>query len=143
MVILHLKSDHTAVGKRPDGATFAKIVCKALSDAGWQVIETYMGLAPMHDIKHASLKKILSNTADMAVRINRNTCSPLITSLENAGAVISMGKTKKDKSQEKNLSLPAEEQTDYSDAFDQLIWAVLQMQLITPGPAFTMPMVIR
>lgn len=132
--------DHTAIGKRPDGGSFMDIVIKSLSAAGWSCTPVYMGQAPLHNIKFEQFKRHLSNRADMAIMINQIRCSPLITSIEAAAAVISMGKTKKDKSQEKNLSLAAEEQTDYSDAFDQLIWAVLQMKLITAGPAFSMPM---
>lgn len=135
--------DHTAVGKRPDGATFAKIVCSALAQAGWDVTEVYMGQAPHHDIKFEQFKKFFKNSADMAITLNQVNAAPLITSVENASAVISMGKTKKDKSQEKNLSLDPVAQTDYSDAFDQILWAVLQMKLITPGPSFVMPMAIR
>lgn len=135
--------DHTAVGKRPDGATFAKIVCRALAEAGWTYSELYMGQAPHHDIKMEKFKKLMSNSGDMAIRINEFRCQPLITSMENAAAKMVMGKTKKDKSQEKNLSLPAEEQTDYSDAFDQAIWAILEMKLITANNSFTMPMALR
>jgi len=102
-----------------------------------------MGQAPQHDIKMETIKKQMANHGDMAIRINEFRCQPLITSMENAAAKMSMGKTKKDKSQEKNLTLPAEEQTDYSDAFDQLVLAVLQMKLITPSVSFTMPMAMR
>jgi hypothetical protein len=83
------------------------------------------------------------NQADMAIRINQIRCQPLITSIENAAAKSSMGKTHKDKSQEKNLKLPAEEQTDYSDAFDTPIWAILQMKLLTASISFQMPISIR
>lgn len=135
--------DHTAVGKRPDGATFAKIVCSALQSAGWSFTECYMGQAPHHDIKFEQFKKFMSNTADMAITFNRRTTAPLITSMENASAVMSMGKTKKDKSQEKNLRLDPIAQTDYSDAFDQLVWGVLQLKLVKHGPVFSMPMMVR
>jgi hypothetical protein len=135
--------DHTAVGKRPDGNSFAQIVCKALQQSGWSFTELYMGQAPHHDIKFEQFKKLFSNAADMAIRINQLTCTPLIQSIEAAATVMGMGKTKKDKSQEKNLSLDPTVQTDYSDALDQLIWAVLQMKLIQHGPQFTMPMMVR
>lgn len=135
--------DHTAVGKRPDGATFAKIVSKALYECGWSFTEVYMGQAPHHDIKFEEFKKLMSNNADMAIRFNRRTAQPLLKSMENASAVMSMGKTKKDKSQEKNLRLDPIAQTDYSDAFDQLVWAVLKMKLVGAGPVFTMPMMVR
>jgi hypothetical protein len=135
--------DHTAVGKRPDGATFAKIVGRSLTEQGWRVIDTYMGGAPQHDIKFEQFKKIFSNSADMSIKINELTCAPLIKSMEYASAIMSMGKTKKDKSKEKNLSLDPVAQTDYSDAFDQLVWAVLQLNLIKHGPQFSMPMAMR
>lgn len=135
--------DHTAVGKRPDGNSFKEIVCQALTDAGWSFTEIYMGQAPHHDIKFEAFKKLMTNTADMSIRINQLTCDPLIQSMEAAATVISMGKTKKDKSKEKNLSLDPVVQTDYSDAQDQIWWAVLQMGLINHGPVFNLPMSVR
>jgi hypothetical protein len=135
--------DHTAVGKRPDGNSFKQIVCKALSEAGWNFTECYMGQAPHHDIKFEQFKKLFSNSADMSIMINQLTCDPLIQSMEAAATVMSMGKTKKDKSKEKNLSLDPITQTDYSDALDQIVWAVLVMQLIKHGPVFSMPMTVR
>lgn len=135
--------DHTAVGKRPDGNTFAKIVMSALAENGWSFSDVYMGKAPEHDIKMEAFKKMMANQADMCIRINQITCQPLITSIENASAIMVMGKTRKDKSKEKNLSLPAEEQTDYSDAFDTGLWAILQMKLISIGISFNMPIGVR
>jgi hypothetical protein len=140
---VHFIYDHTAVGKRPDGNTFSKIVMNTLNDLGWTFTDIYMGGAPEHNIKMESIKKFMVNQADMAIRINQIRCQPLITSIENAAAKSSMGKTHKDKSQEKNLKLPAEEQTDYSDAFDTPIWAILQMKLLTASISFQMPISIR
>lgn len=128
--------DHTAIGKRPDGLSFADIVRKILTERGWQYIDVYMGQAPFHNIKHEQFKTMFENDGEMAVMINEYQCQPLITSVEGAAAKTTLGKVTKDKSQEKNLSMAAEEQTDYSDAMDQLLWATLMMNLVTPVESF-------
>ena len=135
--------DHTAVGKRPDGNTFADIVKKCLSDGGWNVIDVYMGQAPQHSIKHEQFKTILEKEKEMSVQLNQYRCQPLITSLEGAAAVTSFGKVKKDKRGEKDLRMSAEEQTDYSDAFDQQAYAALVMNLIKPTAIVAMPIATR
>jgi hypothetical protein len=54
----------------------------------------------------------------------------LRTSLQNAGAITSGGKTKKDKRPETDMNIPAEEATHHSEAFDQLCEGVLERKVI-------------
>ncbi|HEX8356889.1 MAG TPA: hypothetical protein VF610_05750, partial [Segetibacter sp.] len=50
---------------------------------------------------------------------------PVLTSMKNAGAIKSGGKTGKDKTKEKRQNDPIK-QTDYSDAFDMQAMAVIR-----------------
>lgn len=119
--------DHTAVGKRPDGDAFYEIVTRSLLALGWQVIQIYIGQAPDHDRKYEALIDLMTNDEEDAICINEVRCADMCKSIQQAGAITSSGQTKKDKSKEKDLAFPAEETTDYSDAFDTLLWGTLQL----------------
>jgi hypothetical protein len=69
----------------------------------------------------------------MAITVHEYECEYLIKSVQQAGAYTLNKQTKKDKSKEKNLNYAAEEQTDYSEAMDQLLWGVLQMKMYNDG----------
>jgi hypothetical protein len=122
--------DHTATGKRPDGDCFKDIAIKTWLDEGWTVIECNMGKAPDHDIKHEDIKNIMQEELIMFNELT--TEDSLLVSIKNAAAKTVSGKTKKDKGGEKNLSRDAVQQTDYSDAWDQLAWGVVKMRLVEP-----------
>jgi hypothetical protein len=124
--IVYYTYDHTAVGHRPDGKSFKDIAIEKWISNDWNVIEIYMGKAPDHHDKHEEFKTILQ---DDIVMFNSVRAWAVLKSTENAGAIKSHNKTKKDKSQEKKLNDPIE-QTDYSDALDMLLWATLVMNLI-------------
>ncbi len=141
--IVYYCYDHTAIGRNPAGRTFADIVTSYLRGNGWHVVDVYMGQNPEHNKKFESIKLHMANRADFAIRINKGENFNLLKSLQNAAAILSAGKTKKDKRQEKNLSVPVEESTDYSDAFDQLVWAALELQLVKQVPDDHMPVVFR
>ncbi len=128
--VVYYLFDHTAIGKQPGNTSFKDTVCKYLRENGWIVIEKYMHQAPDHDKKFANIKLHMGNRTEFAIKINEPECFNLIKSLSNAAAIMSGGRTKKDKRQEKNLSVPVEEATDYSDAFDQLVWGALEHKLV-------------
>ena len=75
-------------------------------------------------------QKYLTNTGQLAVRFNSGRTQPLRTSLQNAGAITSGGKTRKDKRPETDMNIPAEEATHHSEAFDQLCEGVLEHKVI-------------
>jgi hypothetical protein len=118
--------DHTAIGRRPDGKSFKDIAVEKWIENDWTVIEIDMGKAPEHHDKHEAFKKILEEDQ---VMFNDVRAWAVLKSIENAGTKKSGNKTKKDKDAEKKMNDPVE-QTDYSDAFDMLIWAVLEMHLV-------------
>lgn len=141
--IVYYCYDHTAIGKNPAGRTFADMVTAYLRANKWNVVDVYMGQNPDHDKKFEAIKLHMANRADWAIKINKPESFNLLKSVQNAATIMSAGKTKKDKRQEKNLSVPVEEATDYSDAFDQLLWAVLELKLVKPLQDTPMPLVFR
>jgi hypothetical protein len=120
--------DKTAIGKDPGRDSFDVLVRKELKANGFRVADRYLLEPPEHDIKHTKIKQFLKNRGDKAIMINSTNCEYLIKSLQQAGTYKSGDKTKKDKRNEKNNNFPAEESTDYSDAFDQLLWGVLELK---------------
>ena len=136
--------DHTAIGRSPYGKSFKDHVCNFLINKGWSVIEIYTGDAPYHDIKYLAIDKWLKWQSDGQIRINELRNESMKTSIEMTGAMNVMGKTKKDKSSEKqNSKTPPEKATHYSDAFDQIVWGGLELQLVPMIDDVGMDIVMR
>jgi len=119
--------DHTATGRHSDSPCFKDIAIEKWNENDWTVIEVVIGKAPEQHDKHEEIKPLLESNVIM---FNDVRAWAVLKSIENTGAIKSGNKTKKDKSQEKKLNNDPVEQTDYSDAFDMLVWAVLVMQLV-------------
>ncbi|MEX6689309.1 hypothetical protein QTN47_17500 [Danxiaibacter flavus] len=119
--------DHTAIGRTGSitNKPFRQIVYDELTFLGWTVIEVYIGKASDHNIRFERFKKVLAQTGEESVMFNDLRAATLLTAMHQAGAITSGGVTKKDKSKEKNLNYPAEEQTDYTEALDMLLWGHL------------------
>jgi hypothetical protein len=124
--------NHTAIGRRSSGATFHDTVMSHLANLGWAVTDIYTGDTPNHDIKFEAIRRHLQkHNCDDAVLINEEENFFMDKSISGTGAVLgSKGETKKDKSSEKSLKMPAEFSTHYSDAFDDLVWGALELGLI-------------
>jgi len=123
--------DHTAVGKSTANEPFYRIVVSTLRSLGWNVVDKYIGQASMHNIRFETIKQAMLRQGEGSIHFNKLRCKYLLLSMQQAGAIISNGETKKDKSKEKRLNFPAEETTDYSEAWDCLIWAELQHKLLS------------
>lgn len=126
---VHYFHDHTAVGERPDADSFCDTVRKRFVENGWSVVDQYIGKAPEHYERFQDFIPMLENQGDMSVRFNEIEAEYLLKSMQQAGAYTVGKKTKKDKSKEKNLNYPAEEQTDYSEAADTVLWGVLKLNM--------------
>jgi hypothetical protein len=131
--------DHTAVAKSPVTAPFYQIVINEFKAMGWFVNPIYMGQASEMDIRHEYMKRIIGKSGEGQIRFNHARTKFLRKSIEKAGTVKSNGRTKKDKSQEKMLSVPATETTDYSEAFDVLITGRIERRLTTSTTASGIP----
>ncbi|MGN6293754.1 MAG: hypothetical protein ACTHMV_13505 [Chitinophagaceae bacterium] len=129
--IVYYVYDQTAIGRNPYGTTFKDTVIDHLTLAGWVVIDIYMGDTPDHDIKYEKIKEMLTIKGDMAVRVSRQFNKNMIRSIQLAPAKIVQGKTKKDKASElETAKTPPEDATHYSDVFDQLLWAIIQLRIV-------------
>lgn len=123
--------------ERPHADSFSDTVMKRFKENGWRVVDQYIGKAPEHSERYQDFIPMFENEGDMAMRFNEAEAPFLLKSRQQAGAITAGKKTKKDKSKEKNLNYPAEEQTDYSEAADTLIWGVLKLNMYTESTAAT------
>jgi hypothetical protein len=130
---VHYFFDHTAVAERSDADSFYETAKDEFRKQGWAPIECYLGKASLHNDRYKAFIGFFNNVEDMAITVHEFECEFLIKSVQQAGAYTLNKQTKKDKSKEKNLNYAAEEQTDYSEAMDQLLWGVLQMKMYNDG----------
>jgi hypothetical protein len=141
--IVYYVYDHTAVAKSPANKPFYLLVEESFNKRGWSVEFVNIGKASEHHLRFESIKRMLVKEGENAVKFNYKRTTHLRKAIQLAGAISSGGKTKKDKSKEKNLSVPATDTTDYTEAFDQLLWAGLELRMISEGLDSGVEIVIR
>jgi hypothetical protein len=132
--LINYHFDHTATGKFPNPISMADEFTRAMEALGWKIQPRYMGQAPGHDDKFELIDKALGEEDERlpAIRINEANCEHLIGSLENAPLKRGMRGFEKDKSSERDPNTQPEEATHYSDAFDMLIWGMLNGKVQAP-----------
>lgn len=135
---VHYIFDHTAIGRTPIKTTFKHEVVKGFEQNGWMVHEHYID-QPDHDLKHLNINNWLEHDGEHAIRVNADKCIYLIKSIEQSPAILRQGKTEKDKSTEKDNNFPQEESTHFSDAFDMLLWGLIEHNLVQQQQQAVMP----
>lgn len=117
--------DHTAMYRDAvRTTTFAEEVRKVFESNGWTVNMFYCGQAPLHDTKYLFFDLVFKERepALPVVRINKEKCLYLTTSIEMAGAMEGRRGIEKDKRPERQENAVDEETTHFSDAFDTLVY---------------------
>ena len=102
--------------------TYYEEIVKQFVAAGFTVeLMVKDRLDPFHAMKHFVINKILeeNNPALPRVRINKMKCKDVIISIQAAPAT---GDFQKDKSSERDKTLPQEKATHLSDCFDNWIY---------------------
>ena len=103
---------------------FYMTVISELERNGWNVSGIDMGAPEKHEIKHKLINEALAGITYPAIRINQPNNPDLIIAMQLCEVSISYRGFRKDKSQEKKPesedSLPLEQRTDFTDAFDTL-----------------------
>jgi hypothetical protein len=119
--------DHTAVGDK-DETRICDDVVEALRKDGWIVKPMYMGQAPSHESKFRMYGHILNEDGvyDKVLRLNRENCKNLITSVNQAGTKQGRDGFEKNKDPEKDPKFPAWEATHHSDSLDMLVHGIFE-----------------
>lgn len=118
--------DHTAMFKDASRVTtFADEFTKCLIDRGWEVNRQYIGQAPSHASRHLFFDSVFRENGLRnlpKVIFNKNNCSNLIVSIQQAGALDGKDGIQKDKRPERKQNQRHEELTHFTDAFDTLVF---------------------
>lgn len=124
--------DHTAVANRNGQSSFCIEVAEHFERNGWDVESIHMGQAPSQDTKYRRIQFYLQNNnmKPYPIRINQDRCAIMVLSMDQTGTKETEKGTKKDKSKEIDKSFPQEQATHFPDCFDQVIWAVLERDLM-------------
>ena len=118
--------DQTAIGERQSAARYKDIVVQSFRAKGWNVVECYTGMPPLHYMKYEKMKTWMQGPEAQTtlVRFNKR-CEKTLISMQASGAVVENGKTRKDKSFENTSRYPSLDQsetTHFSDCVDQQLW---------------------
>lgn len=138
MFMMHRKKkvfyvyDSTATAKDAGRKSLKDIVIKELKLRKWSVKPIYIRDLPDQSVRFHHTADWLDGKGIMPVRVNKYRADPLINSINRTGAITSGGKTKKDKRPETDMKIPAENAPHHTEAWDQLLCAVLEKQLIKP-----------
>lgn len=107
---------------------FYMTVTEELERNGWNVNGVDMGAPERHEVKHKIINEALAHITYPAIRINQPNNPDLIIALQMCEVQMSYKGFRKDKSQEKRPetedSLPLQQRTDFTDAFDTLYLGV-------------------
>lgn len=109
---------------------FYMTVISELEKRGWNVTAIDMGAPERHDVKHKIINDGLAHLTPPAIRINQTNNPDLIIAMQLCEVEISYRGFHKDKSGEKKPesedsdSLPLQQRTDFTDAFDTLYLGV-------------------
>lgn len=109
---------------------FYMTVISELEKRGWNVTAIDMGAPERHDVKHKIINDGLAHLTPPAIRINQTNNPDLIIAMQLCEVEISYKGFHKDKSGEKKPesedsdSLPLQQRTDFTDAFDTLYLGV-------------------
>lgn len=121
--------DHTANAEKNNALKDYEDVVYYFTQNGWKCIAIYMGQAPSHAAKYELIRTVLREDKEeyMPVRIHTHNCASMVLSMDLTPLKLSSF-TEKDKGSEKR-NIPQEMATHQGDVFDQIIWAVYQMDL--------------
>lgn len=124
--VVNFYYDHTAIFKDASRTTsFADEFTKVLQDRGWEVRREYVGQAPSHGVRYlffSIVHKEDGTGSTPRLRYNKNNCSNLIVSTQQAGAYEGKEGIKKDKRPEQHKNAIHEELTHFTDAKDTLVY---------------------
>lgn len=102
--------------------SLADVVVKAFVKNGWTVNKRYIGQQPMHETRYRMWEAILQekDPSFMPVRLNRENCDSLITSMQLTGVRQGKNGFEKDKRPEQNSNVKPQDAPHLGDALDTL-----------------------
>jgi len=122
--VLNLYYDHTFVGTDSSRVfSYADMINRAFTAKGWKVNMLYIGQQPKHDTRYRMWGAVLKEDDRrlVRVRLNKSNCAQLLIALQRAAVRQGTKGFEKDKRDESRIhTVPPEEATHFTDAFDTL-----------------------
>lgn len=122
--ILNFYYDHTFVWTDSTRLyTYADAIAKAFTSKGWKVNMLYIGQQPKQDTRYRMWGQVLKedDRRVVRVRLNKSNCAQLLVALQRAAVRQGSKGFEKDKRDESRIhTVPPEEATHFTDAFDTL-----------------------
>jgi hypothetical protein len=121
---LNFYYDHTFVGTDSTRVySYADLIANTFRKAGWKVNMNYIGQQPKHKTRYEMWNLVLKedDRRIVRVRLNKSNCSQMLIALQRAAVRQGMKGLEKDKRDESRIhTVPPEEATHFTDAFDTL-----------------------
>jgi hypothetical protein len=129
--IIYYWYDHTATSEYAHAGRQSDEVVKYLRANDWIVIEKYIGQALGHERRYTMYGHLFNEDGyySYRIRFNRDRCSFLLLSMNQAGAEYKKNGFGKSKKTELDKNFPQEEATHYSEALDMLVCGLLESGL--------------
>lgn len=122
--VINLIYDHTFIWTDSTRTySYADLITKLFTAKGWRVVRLYIGQQPKHDTRYRMWGAVLKedDRRMMRVRLNKTNCSQLLIALQRAAVRQGTKGFEKDKRDEARIhTIPPEEATHFTDAFDTL-----------------------
>ncbi len=115
--------DNTDRFRMPTQSRASDEFAKTLRKRGWTVYIEDIGVIPSPESRHLDINKLLREKDPRLpkLRLHKRHCNNLIIGIESAGIREGKSGWEKDKSAERNKSIPQERTTHLPDAWDKLI----------------------
>ncbi|GAA4327445.1 hypothetical protein GCM10023149_30830 [Mucilaginibacter gynuensis] len=122
--VINVYYDHTFVGTDSTRVfSYADLIQKAFITKGWRVTMLHIGQQPKHDTRYRMWGAVLKedDRRIVRVRLNKSNCAQMLVALQRAAVRQGSKGFEKDKRDESRIhTVPSEEATHFTDAFDTL-----------------------
>ncbi|MDM1502261.1 hypothetical protein HX071_08590 [Myroides marinus] len=138
--VIYLYGGHDGHHRLPNSSmTLFEQVTDLLTKHGWTVYLLAKPVAPTHADKFLLINAILKETDSNlpSIRINEHNNPDLIIALERAEAREGAKGVEKNKSSERNSSLPQEHATHYTDALDHPLYALYNDRFTSKNSSYS------
>jgi len=122
--VVNFYYDHTFVGTDSTRTfSYADLIAKCFRSKGWRMVMIHIGQQPKHDTRYRMWGAVLKedDKRHRRIRLNKTNCAQLLIALQRAAVRQGSKGFEKDKRDESRIhTVPPEEATHFTDAFDTL-----------------------
>lgn len=130
--VVYLWFDHTLISETGHSGSAATEIAKAFKKREWIVIERYIGQALGHSVRYNMYGHLFGEDGyyRQIIRINRDKCAHLLSSMYLTPAERKRDGFGKDKRAELDPNVPALEAPHFGEALDMMVCGILETDLV-------------